>query len=321
MKSIFTVVLGSLLLGAFLVFCGVEDIDFLEGLPDKESLKVKFPTRSGQLTSEEGTVMLKKEGETADFYLFTKRFTDVVNGGVYFLLSLAEDIAKSPGGKRDGDTKVWGPYTPGGLDPLTYKFTLTRLSSGKWSYKLETHGKDSEEFKVIMSGEHTRGTKYRRGTGNLMVDFTTLKSMDPSKVEEGKIEAVYNTETPPYTLDVKFIDFVGRDSKSPVNSTYKYSVTDGGEGEFSYDAVSDMDNKGKEENLKVLSRWKSDGAGRSDARVTGGDVQEQGINELDISECWDTNYKSIYYESFVNNQSYEKYGDPSKCAYSDTKLP
>ncbi len=314
-------IIFSLLIATFLIYCALEEIDFLEGLPDKESLKIKFPSRDGSLTDDSEVLLKTDVGDTAEFYIITRKFTSVVNGSIYFLLSLAEDIARSPGGKRDGDTKVWGPHTPGGLDPMTYKFTLTRLDAGKWSYKLEAHGKDGEEFKVIFSGEHTKGTKYRRGTGNLMVDFTTIKEMDPSKTEEGKIEASYNTETAPYTLDVKFIGFIGEDGKGPVNSVYKYKVDDGGEGEFSYDAIADIDNKGKDENLKVLSRWKSDGSGRSDARGTGGDIKDQNVNELDISECWDNNYKRVYYESFINSQSYEKQGDVSKCVYADRVLP
>ncbi len=317
------ILLSFLLSGLIFFACveGLDFMDFMEGLPDKESLKIKFPEKGKALTAYEDLLLKTGIGDTAEYYILTRKFTGVVNGSIYFLLSLAEDIAKSPGGKREGDTKIWGPYTPGGLDPLTYMFTLTRLEEGKWSYKLEAHGKSSEEFKVIFSGEHKKGTKYRRGTGNLMVDFTTIKSMDPAKVEEGKIEAGYNTETAPYLLIVKFTNFIGQDGKGPVNSTYAYIEEDDGSGEFIYDAITDIDSKGKDENLKLRARWKSDGSGRCDGRVTGGDVLDQGVNELDASECWDTDYKRVYFESFINSQSYEKQGDVSKCVFSDIKLP
>ncbi|MGC9042981.1 MAG: hypothetical protein ACP5KG_03915 [Myxococcota bacterium] len=306
---------------ALFLSCGTGELDFLEGLPDKESLKIKFPKKGTALTGE-GDIVLKTDvGDIAEYYVLTRRFTEVVNGSIYYLLSLAEDIAKSPGGKRDGDTKVWGPYTPGGLDPLTYRFTLTLSEKGKWNYKLEAHNKDSEDFKVIFSGEHIKGTRYRRGTGSLMVDFTTIKALDPSKVEEGKIEAIYNTENAPYSLDVTFNDFVGRDISGTVNSVYKYRAEDDGAGEFSYDAQADIDSKGKIENLKLLSRWKSDGSGRCDGRAEGGDIESQGIKEIDLSECWDSDFRRVYYESFINSQSYEKQGDATKCAFSDIKLP
>lgn len=319
MKKLF--VLFAFLSGILLLCCGLDEIDFMEGLPDKESLKIKFPKKGSALTDETLIILKTDVGDTAEYYVLTRRFTEVVNGSIYFLLSLAEDIAKSPGGKRDGDTKVWGPYSPGGLDPLTYRFTLTRVEKGKWTYKLEAHDKNSEEFKVIFSGEHTRGSKYRRGTGSLMVDFTTLKSLDPSKIEEGKIEAVYNTETAPYTLDVTFIDFIGQDGKGPVNSLYKYKAEEDGSGEFSYDAKADIDTKGKDENLKLLSRWKSDGSGRCDGRAMGGDIESQGVKEIDLTECWDSDFKRVYYESFINSNSYEKQGDSTKCTFSDIKLP
>ncbi|MCX7959439.1 MAG: hypothetical protein N3B13_10365, partial [Deltaproteobacteria bacterium] len=83
---------------------------------------------------------------------------------------------------------------------------------------------------------------------------------------------------------VKFTDFKGQDGKGPVNSLYKYKTEKDGEGEFSYDAVTDMDGKGKDENLKLLSRWKSEGSGRCDGRATGGDIETQGVKEIDVSE-------------------------------------
>lgn len=306
---------------SLLAYCGVEDLDFMEGLPDKESLKISFPSNSAYLIQDPDGLLKAEIKETAELYILTRKFTEVVNGAVYFLLSIAEDIARSPGGKRDGDVKVWGPYSRGGLDPMTYKFTLRRVDKERWSYILEAHGKESGEFRIIFSGEHIKGTKYRRGTGSLMVDFSVIKQMDPSKTEEGKVEAVYNTETAPYTLSVTFKDFIGNDGKGPINSVYNYKISDTNEGEFYYDAISDIDSQGRDENLKILSRWRADGAGRSDARVSGGDVKEQNIDELDISECWDTSYKRVYYESFVNSQSYKKQGDRSKCVYSDTRLP
>ncbi|MCX7944152.1 MAG: hypothetical protein N2746_06550 [Deltaproteobacteria bacterium] len=209
-----------------------------------------------------------------------------------------------------------------GLDPKTYKSTLTRLEDGRWNSRLEAHGKNSKDFKVVIfSGEHTKGSRYRHGKGYLSVDFTLLRSIDPSKVEEGKIDASYNTDTLPYMLDVKFINFIGQDGKGPVDSLYGYRKGKDGTGEFSYDALADMDSKGKEENLKLLSRWILDGSGRCDGRVMGGDIDDQGIKEIIVSECWDANYKRVYFESFINSSSYGKLGDSNLCFYKTIKLP
>ncbi|MCX7944151.1 MAG: hypothetical protein N2746_06545 [Deltaproteobacteria bacterium] len=95
--------------------CGIDedDIDFMDGIPDKESIKIDFPQKNKALAGEEKLMLKTGVGDIAEYYILTRKFTEIVNGTIYFLLSLVEDIVKSPGGKRDGNTKVWGPYTPG----------------------------------------------------------------------------------------------------------------------------------------------------------------------------------------------------------------
>ena len=61
------------------------------------------------------------------------------------------------------------------------------------------------------------------------------------------------------------------------------------------------------ENVTIRSRWLATGAGRGDARITGGDL---GTQQAIASECWNTLFRrSSYYTDNVNFHPTE--GDPA----------
>ena len=44
------------------------------------------------------------------------------------------------------------------------------------------------------------------------------------------------------------------------------------------------------EDLVIRSRWNATGAGRADAKISGGDLSLEGVTEVTTSECWDSNF-------------------------------
>ena len=64
----------------------------------------------------------------------------------------------------------------------------------------------------------------------------------------------------------------------------------------------------------MKSRWSQTGAGRSDVKVTRGDL---GTNEGTISECWDANFASQYLT--ISFPAYS-YGNVSACGSFSTAV-
>ena len=65
------------------------------------------------------------------------------------------------------------------------------------------------------------------------------------------------------------------------------------------------------ETLSLHSRWMETGAGRTDIQVTGGDV---GTAVDTSSECWDSNFFSVYSAASYDPNDPTSTGAPSRAA-------
>ncbi|MBI5529769.1 MAG: hypothetical protein HY897_25875 [Deltaproteobacteria bacterium] len=331
--KIFSAVAFLVLVAAFFA-CGEDDSggDFLDGLPEGESIRIKLPgsesSGSALLAEEDGSgggMTQKGLGDWAEFYLFTRAMTQQVNGGVYHLLLMIEDIARQEPTTKEENKWIWGPHTPGGLDPASYRVTIEKTGEKDYSWVFDAKAKDAgdDAFSPMMSGTHTKGNRPRRGAGTINLNFDTMAALDPTKVERGTAEVTYQSDTHPVTVTVKFVDFTGEDGKGPTNAQYLYTEQEDGSGEFSFSIEQDMDGKGKIEDARILTRWKSSGTGRSDIKISGGDLADDGVTDVVAVECWDTGFKRTYFEDWANGDIPidAKQGDASACAFSDRKLP
>ncbi len=68
------------------------------------------------------------------------------------------------------------------------------------------------------------------------------------------------------------------------------------------------------ETAKVHDRWLSDGQGRADATITGGDL---GDATGYVTECWDADYLEVYAAANWAGQS----GDPDLCVFESPQFP
>jgi hypothetical protein len=88
-----------------------------------------------------------------------------------------------------------------------------------------------------------------------------------------------------------------KDQENPghrLDADYSFEATPGEGGEFSFGVDKNVDANPALERLTVMSRWQQGGAGRSDVKLSGGDL---GAGAFTVSECWDTNFISRYYEA------------------------
>jgi hypothetical protein len=83
-----------------------------------------------------------------------------------------------------------------------------------------------------------------------------------------------------------------------------------------FNVTADAGGTALPENVVIRSRWQSDGAGRGDARLAGGDL---GSAQAIASECWSSLFRRVYYTDNASFQPTE--GDVASCAYGTADLP
>jgi hypothetical protein len=310
--------------------------DFLDALPDAESLALRLPG------TEE-----KALGELAKFYDDTVDMTRDTNEWILYFLSIIDEIASYPPTTFDGTTSVWGPVEGTGLEAYDWKFTMTELAGGSYQYQLEWRPKNEtgdDAFVVIWEGfiEESSSTE-RRGIGSYRLDYTAANAIDPTIDFTGEIEVEYDTLTGGRRIDVEYLDFLGEEIIEPVNGTYHYFENDDGSGVFLFDVLADIHHDeyggaqfGAAEHFWFNTRWTSGGAGRCDVVVTGGDLADMpeglgwgefDIEQVNLAECWGDDFlRGFYTEEFVLSvggpvipEGYPE-GDEGTCAFTE-ELP
>ncbi len=306
-----------------LTACGNNNTEgdaFREGLPNQETVAVKAPEKAGQGL----TVEAQAKGGQSDTYAWTRGATVVVNGGTAAVLTLLEKITEHTPTSLADKTAVWGPHTEP-LSPNTWKLTVTQTAEHSYSYVLEAKAKSAadSEYKVILSGAHTiardaNGQRVKHyGSGSFLIDWDAAQTLPEHDHQVGRAEIRYSRPdtTSAVTVEADFRQV--RDAERPgtrVDADYRYKATPGAGGEFDFAVDKNID-RGTDrtaiEHLTIKSRWKQNGAGRSDVQATGGDLDSQGAS---ISECWDSNFASqvllISYAPFFN------YGtEATECAF------
>ncbi|RKH88573.1 hypothetical protein D7Y21_14275 [Corallococcus sp. AB045] len=325
------------LLCASLLFVGCNDAQsndadtFRDGLPSKEMTQVKAPKANGQGLTAAGPSAQYGQGQKAEYYQATVNATVAVNGGTLWVLNLIEQISKYPPTTLEENKAVWGPSTEA-LSPTTWRLTVTKSGEASFSWVLEGKAKGEEDsaFRAVLSGtqqvavdadgERVKGY----GSGELFIDWDAAHTLPDADDNVGTVEIRYSrpSASAEATVDADFHQV--RDDKDPnkrVDGTYHYkaSATAGGEFEF---ATFDDIAAGEAlpvmmERLSIKSRWTATGAGRTDIRVTGGNLED----EATLNECWDTNFLSTYFRvSFMPRLGYgeeaEACGEFTAAVYS-----
>ena len=184
-----------------------------------------------------------------------------------------------------------------------------------------------------------RGAAPGTGTGSMTLQVDNRRTLRPETCEQGTIAFLFDNTQPAATLDVMLHQFANANPQNafckhetPHDVTYHYDRSDGGAGHFLFlvqgNIHNALENKPKLEELSVRSRWTGAGAGRSDVRITGGevttDLQAAGFKDTSVtaSQCWDASFKSVYETSSPPNLGIlAEAGDPQKCAFTSQMLP
>ena len=277
-------------------------------IPTSDQISIKLPAHAALATPN--------VGQLSTFYAVTRGVTTTFNGGSAWVLILLHAIVQAPPTSVNGNTYTWGPGSGNALDPGVYKLDVTANADGTFDYTLSGHAKSdsTDHFVAIVSGHADPTPGDLQGNGNFLLDFDAARTVDPidNANNKGQVMVDYDLEARHLDLTITTTDANGQ----AVSSDYAYDQAADGGGQMTFGIQANMGGTAAEENVVLRSRWLATGAGRGDARISGGDLgSAQGI----ASECWDAVFTRVYYTDNVNLGATE--GDPSQCAFRDVDLP
>jgi hypothetical protein len=286
-----------------LVGCGRSNDDFRDGLPRPETVRLDVPGDEGAARQGLSSTSLSLEGETSEMYRLTRATTVNINGGTLFVLNLVKAITEHKPTSINGDTATWGPHTDA-LSPNTWRLVVKRIAEGQYQYSLEGRAKteSDSDFRAVLYGTHkvaldANGNAMEGfGSGEFTLDWDVAQTLPEHDANVGVAVITYSRVSPSAeaTIDVVFTQVWNEEKTARNNGKYHYQQAPGEGGEFEFQCIGNVHkelDKPAAENLTIKSRWMHTGAGRSDVKVSGGDVS----GETTLNECWDTNFKSTFF--------------------------
>lgn len=299
-----TVLLSSLL--AFSATACLDQDQRPEGLdsalPTAEQLSIKLPESANRAV-----------GQVAEYYGYTRGITRTLNGSSAWVLILIHSIVQFPVTTVEGNVYTWGPWAEG-LDPAEYKLVVTALANGSFDYQLAGRPRNTTgAFETVISGNAIPGANDAQGKGQVLLDFDAAERVNPID-NDGNGQLTIKYDLAARALD---LDAVSIENGRPATAKYSYKDQADGSGDMVFGLRGNADAGAGLETLTLRSRWLASGAGRGDARITGGDV---GSVELTASECWSSQFLRTYFIAAAGTLGGTE-GNLADCAFATADLP
>jgi hypothetical protein len=287
---------------------GSPDID--RSLPTADQVSIKLPKSSAAARADSQAI-----GQLSPYYVITLGVTTTFNGGTAWVLTLIHAIVQNPPTSTDGNVYTWGPGS-NALDPADYKLVVTANADGTFAYQLSGKSKTqaSARFEVVIDGMADPRAGEGKGSGDFTVDFDASRRINPIQAGDarGTMDVHYDLAQAHLDLALSSTDAQGR----PTAADYAYNAASDGGGDMTFDVGADAGGTALLETLTLRSRWLGTGAGRTDARITGGDL---GSLQVTASECWSASFGRVYYQD--SNHFAPAEGTESSCAFATQDLP
>jgi len=324
-----TTLLGACLLPGCLLEKQDDGQEYREALPLREAVVVAGPetgdaagTKTASISKPQADGPLGRR-DYAKWYGFTRAVRGGVNlvtagvlGSVWTLVHL------EPTAIVDGEA-TWGPYTDA-LEPVTYRFRVTRVARGEYDYVLEGRPKTSDsdaDYRAVLSGHGYGKAHPDHGQGDFSIDLSAAHELDPvaHADDSGTVRIVHDLP--------RDIDAGGKGLPRTITATVEpdpavnpesFRVTSkaelDGTGSLHVDAKSDVDDSKATalEDVTIDSRWRADGAGRADIVIAGGDIPAD-PGTVSAVECWGADFMRSYYADSIDFEQAQ--GDQTACVY------
>jgi len=306
--------------------------EFRQAVPRREAVVVAGPETDSASGSNAASISERRrslanepwaQGPYAKWYGFSRAVRGSVNIVTAAVLGGAWAIVHSEPSSVGNGEAVWGPYTDA-LEPVTYRFRVTRLADAEYDYLLEGRPKASssdDDYRAILTGRGYGKRHDKHGEGEFSIDLDVARDLDPFNHQEdsGTLRVVHHLprdmadggDALPRTIMAEV-------KPNPAVSAEGFTVTstanEDGTGSLRVDAAGDVDDTKltQLEDIIIHSRWRADGAGRADIVIAGGDVPaDPGV--VNAVECWSADFMRSFYDDSIGFEPSE--GDASACAY------
>jgi hypothetical protein len=304
--------------------------EYREAVPRREAVMVAGPETdasgddTASIQSLRGAQAARPlgGGPYAKWYGFTR----VVRGGVNLVTAAVLGSAwvivhTEPSSVVDGEA-TWGPYTDA-LEPVTYRFRVTRTGQAEYDYVLEGRPKASrsdDDYRAVLRGNGFGKRHASHGEGKFTIDLDVARELEPfgHQNDSGTVHIVHHLPRDigsPLALPRQIVAQVTPD---PAVNPESFAVTSNanldGTGSLHVTAVADVDDTKMTqlEDIVIDSRWQADGAGRADIVIAGGDIPAD-PGTVTAVECWGDDFKRNHYADSIGFEPSE--GDAAACVY------
>ncbi len=315
--------------------------EFADAPPTGAEVAIPVPSANGGGQAGAGVANYGILGTPSEFYQLTWGVSVVINTDTVALLAMLHLIVAQTPTTQTTTSATWGPYTPGGLDPLTYRVQVSKDMPQHYLYSIDARPRASvsdADFLPMIGGEITR-IQAGVGKGSMVLHYDNRRQLLPTVCEKGTITFLFDNTGSPVTNDVTASQFANNNpdnklclAETPYDASYHYDQTPDGAGDFIFNVQANVnsaaENKPALETVDMRSRWLANGAGRSDVKISGGDVtpalQAGGFQQTFVtgSQCWGTAFTTTYETSAsaaLNLIATD--GDPNSCAFTSQELP
>jgi len=310
--------------------------ELVAALPTAEMLEARYPGYSAPAEKTTGEDMSKMavssesdtascseadNEETAYFYQDGCRVISYVNGVVRDVMTLLNTAISHPPTHQGGGVYIWGPFEP--EEGITMMFGMQKNEDGSIGYKLDakrTEDADSA-FLTILRGRIEEGEDLGHNVGSFDLSYDNIQAIKPAAGVGGVAEYDYDSLGNQTGVHARLHDILAGDGLRH-QAEVSYVVNADSSGEMWYGYTDDLkagdtataSGEVVQETAKVHTRWLSDGQGRSDATITGGDLGE---NVGFVTECWDADYFEVYAAANWAGET----GDSSLCVFESPQFP
>ena len=318
--------LTALLIGA----CDKPGSEFLEALPDRQTLEVNMPagaqtTGQGLSSAEIGTAHSALVGGPASYYTLSYYHSRAVNQLGRFVLRTLERITARPPTTVGLERAVWGPLSGPG-EPNEFRLTIELVETGTaavYAWWVEGKHKSTDDSAyATLAGGAFEPQNAPRGRGWFGIDFDAIGQLDPSEGGSGRIAYAYQKNEDGVLVFARADDVDAAGQARTMSYSYGRNAAGGG---FMLFAVQEDIYAGlvpgasnAREDLVLVTRWRPTGPGRTDVAAANGDF---GASVATSSQCWDDRFMSTYEVTRLDGQVIEEDGDAATCTFGAARHP
>jgi hypothetical protein len=248
-------------------------------------------------------------GPWAKYYGFTRHVRDGVNTATAVILGGVWLVVHAEPSDLDDEQATWGPWTDS-LSPASYRFRVVEVGEREYEYFLEGRPKSDSDaaWKAVLGGKGYGRRHSQHGDGHFRIDLDAAGALDPFEHQDdsGAVTIHHVLSTPDKSVSA---DVVPSEEEAWWSASSTRHAD--GAGTLRVSAFDDVDGSHATllEDIVIDSRWRTDGAGRADVTISGGDVGDLVVTAV---ECWDTDFMRSYYSDSIDYE--EGQGDESACA-------